>query len=158
MTGHTIRMTRSTTSTGREEYMINKETYKNELLRMWDENRSAQYKGYKGCLGVDCTKCPIRKCCSSYGDSIVKAYNVFEIIDEVEKWSKEHQKKKYKISRIEYEILYSVINSIIYANWTFGDSWITCHLLEKGYFKGANEEMKIVDYFNNCEVIKNGQD
>ena len=64
--------------------MIDKETYKRELIRMWDSVRT-KGKGEKNCFWANCYKCQLFKCC---GD----VFNAYEAIEAVEKWSKEHQK------------------------------------------------------------------
>lgn len=72
--------------------MLSKEEYKKKLVRMWDSVRryNSPYKGDNKCNGVNCEKCPIyAHCCDAYQDDI-RVYNAFEIIDAVEKWSKEH--------------------------------------------------------------------
>ena len=96
ITGHTIRMTRSTTSAVREESMIDKETYKKELKRMFD-SLSGGNKSTDRC-GIKCSQCPLKKICNN------NIY-AFDIIEAVEKWSKEHPQKKYKVSKLEYYIL-----------------------------------------------------
>lgn len=76
------------------------------------------------------------------------------MIEAVEKWSKEHPPKKFKVSRLEYDILDMFIKNnseIDYVFNNFGDPYIP-KLLEKGYFKGANGNMSIRYYLNNCEV------
>ena len=68
--------------------MMDKEEYKREIVRMWDSIRDDEYKGTETCTGVnDCGGCPLNniKC----GESS----KAFEMIEAVEKWSKEHQQK-----------------------------------------------------------------
>ena len=76
--------------------MMNKEEYKKEIVRMWDSVRE-EHKGEYSCYGVDCEFCPLGRRC----DRIFS----FEMIEAVEKWSKEHPPKKFKVSRLEYDIL-----------------------------------------------------
>ena len=122
--------------------MLDKDTYKRELVRMWDSVRD-EHKGEYSCLGVDCEFCQLGRRC----DRIFS----FEMIEAVEKWSKNHQPKKYKVSRMEYDILQTVINSGSTID-TFNDFCTLSGLLEKGYFEGATGSMYISDYYNNCEV------
>ena len=67
--------------------MMDKETYKREVIRMWDSLRSDEYKGNETCDGVKCKACPLRyvsrRGCNSN--------NVYEIIETVERWNREHQ-------------------------------------------------------------------
>ena len=72
--------------------MIDKETYKKELVRMWDSIRD-EHKGEYSCYGVDCEFCQLGRRC----DRIFS----FEMIEAIEKWSKEHPQKKFKISKME---------------------------------------------------------
>ena len=83
--------------------MIDKDTYKRELVRMWDSLRD-DYIGYNTCRGVMCKMCPLH-------DILVddircgNAIYTVKMINIVEKWAKENPPKKYKISRLEYDIL-----------------------------------------------------
>ena len=78
--------------------MIDKETYRKEIVRMWDSIRDDEYKGTETCAGVNsCDECPLE------GKCIITAWNVFKMIEFVEQWSKEHQPKK--LTRLEYDIL-----------------------------------------------------
>ena len=79
--------------------MMNKEEYKKEIVRMWDSIRT-EYIGRDTCKGVLCKQCRFRdlKNCASIA-------NAFEAIEIVERWSKEHSQKKYKVSKLEYDIL-----------------------------------------------------
>ena len=124
---------------------MTKEEYKRELIRMWDSLRT-ENKGEYSCYGVDCDFCPLGRRC----DRIFS----FEMIEAVEKWSKEHQSKKYQVSRMEYDLLQTVINFGSNID-TFNDFCTLSGLLEKGYFDGATGDMYISDYYNNCEVEDN---
>lgn len=77
---------------------MNKEEYKKEIVRMWDSLRVNDV-GNKKCMGVICEECPL------YDINCESSTNAFEMIEIVEKWSKEHQPKKYKVSKLEYDIL-----------------------------------------------------
>ena len=125
--------------------MMDERTYKKEIVRMWDTMRDDKYKGIESCSGVnDCGGCPLNniKC----GES----FNAFEMIKAVEKWSREHQQKKYKVSELEYYLLELCVFN--HMNVLFGTSSIICYLLRRGYFKGANENMLISDYFEKCVI------
>lgn len=76
-----------------------------------------------------------------------------EIDDIVEKWSKEHLPKKFKVSQLEYDILESIIKTIGSGFYFFECDSLLMDLVKKGYFKGADEKMNIDYYFNNCEVV-----
>ena len=66
--------------------MMTKEEYKKTLIRMWDSVREGYTKGKYNCDSVKCEKCPIESMCGSG----VNMRNVYEIIEFVEKWAKEH--------------------------------------------------------------------
>ena len=125
--------------------MLDKDTYKRELVRMWDSVRE-EHKGEYSCYGVDCELCQLGRRC----DRIFS----FEMIEAVEKWSREHQPKKFKVSRLEYDLLQTAINFGSTID-TFNDFRTLSGLLEKGYFEGATGSMYISDYYNNCEVKEN---
>ena len=140
--------------------MIDKEKYKRELVRMWDTLRDDKYKGIESCSGVnDCGGCPLNniKC----GESS----KAFEMIEAVEKWSREHPEKKYKISRIENEVLTSEFKHLrqsltlkekVFDNYTFAfsASRLLSKLLKLGYYEGANLDTSIDDYLSKSVVIK----
>lgn len=68
--------------------MLTKEEYKKILVRMWDENRT-EYKGHPRCAGVECDDCILHGICSSdFGDT--EGVTVFDALDLVEQWGKEH--------------------------------------------------------------------
>ena len=125
--------------------MLDEETYRKEIVRMWDSLRT-RYKGEKSCVDVSGKDCPLNltACKPSEGLDIYKDYDV------VEKWSKEHQ-KKYKISKMEYDILSNSINfGTIYSK--FSNYKLLTNMLKDGHFEGAKPSDIIVDYINNCEV------
>lgn len=129
--------------------MIDNEKYQKELIRMWDSVRDDN-KGYPGCRGVKCKKCPlydIKWDDIGCGDSIyaVKMINI------VEKWSNEHP-QKHKISQLEYDILKMYSDNYFYY---FYESELLKLLLKKGCFKGATSKTNIINYLNNCEVVEN---
>lgn len=130
---------------------MNKEEYKKEIVRMWDSLRDDKYKGYHDynsemceCSGVQCCEK-----CALYGVDCGSSTNAFEMIEAVEKWSKEHP-QKHKISQLEYDILEKFANSGFACY--FSEYNLLMSLLKKGYFKGADEKMNIDYYFNHCEV------
>jgi len=129
--------------------MLDEETYKKELVRMWDSIRDDKYKGIDSCAGVIyCEVCPLYKIgCGSF--------NAFETIKAIEKWSKENQPKKYKVSRMEYDMLQIYAINHISNNDTFNDFCTLRGLLDKGYFEGATGSMHIGEYYINCEVVDN---
>ena len=129
--------------------MIDKETYKKELMRMFASFRgdSAKFE-YCFCRYEQCDECPLLDCCHMHG--MVRPYDVFEVIEKVEKWSKEHQPKKYQVSRMEYDILQEVYS--IHGNFRMYQNEIINNLREKGYFKGSYEDTEIEDYLKSCEV------
>lgn len=128
--------------------MMNKEEYKKEIVRMWDSLRT-ENKGEYSCYGVDCEFCPLGRRC----DRIFS----FEMIEAVEKWSKENPPKtpkKFKVSRMEYDLLQTTIHFGSTID-KFYDFCTLSGLFEKGYFEGATGSMYISDYYNNCEVEDN---
>ena len=121
--------------------MMTKEEYKRELIRMWDSLRT-ENKGEYSCYGVDCDFCALVRRC----DRIFS----FEMIEAVEKWSKENPPKKYKVSKAEYDILQEVYS--VHGNFRMYQNEIINNLREKGYFKGSYEDTEIEDYLKSCEV------
>lgn len=128
--------------------MIDKETYEKELVRMWDSLRDDDYKGETDCFRVKCKECPLYSFCNGIAGEDI--YSTFDIIETVEKWSKEHLQKKYKISQLEYDIL-----KYFTSNYAFKWDGLLISLIKEGYFKGATKDMKIKDYLKDCEVISN---
>ena len=68
--------------------MITKEEFKKTYIRMMDSVRGNHYKGSKTCNGIECEDCPLSKFCND--DSSSRNYRVFDLIEMVEKWGKEH--------------------------------------------------------------------
>lgn len=63
--------------------MMTKEEYQENLIRLWDSLRDYEYKGGTKCVGVICENCPLyNKACGSF--------YVFEALEIVEQWAKEH--------------------------------------------------------------------
>ena len=127
--------------------MLDKDTYKRELVRMWDSLRT-ENKGDSTCYGVSCEDCPLSK----FEYACSRSNSAFETVDVVERWSKEHPPKKYKVSKMEYDILEINLKYIRKYHWKFNQARKLCDLLEKGYFEGATSETYINDYFDNCEL------
>lgn len=65
---------------------MTKEEYKRNLIRMFDSIRD-EFKGGENCAGVGCGSCPFYEEVCSIGQ--VK-FHVYEAINVVEKWVKEH--------------------------------------------------------------------
>lgn len=133
--------------------MIDKDTYKRELVRMWDSLRTTN-KCEHSCDGVNCKECPLH---SHVCKITIDVFEVYDFVEVVEKWSKEHPPKKHKISQLEYDILKSYLDyknhmTFDIADYFFEDG-LLLSLLKKGYFKGATKEMLIKDYLNDCEVV-----
>ena len=133
--------------------MIDKETYKRELIRMWDMQRGDEYKGKNICDGVFCEDCPLSEINNDGRDGCMEPMKVFEIIKIVEMWSKENPPKKYKVSKAEYDILQEVYS--IHGNFRMYQNEIINNLREKGYFKGSYEDTEIDYYLKSCEVDGN---
>ena len=125
--------------------MLDEKTFKKELVRMWDSLRGDRYKGYCSCSGLSCNRCPL------YKIGCREPMNTFKMIEVVEKWSKEHPLNKYKISKLEYDIIKACIDSRL-DSCHFYDNGLLMTLLDKCYFKGADGEMELEYYFKNCEV------
>lgn len=133
--------------------MMDKETFKKELVRMWDSSRD-KYKEAIVCADAKCYCCALYQLCSRDGCNKFEAFNAFEVVAAIEEWSKEHPPKKYKVSQLEYDILKVFIEcGFDNFHWLDKDK-LLMSLLEKGYFKGATKDMSIKDYFDNCEVKK----
>lgn len=126
--------------------MIDKQTFKKELVRMWDSLRTTNV-GEKKCMGVSCDDCPL---CDTNCES---STNAFEMIEIVEKWAKENHQKKFKISKMEYDILQEVYS--IHGNFRMYQDELINNLREKGYFKGSYEDTEMEYYLKNCEVVDN---
>lgn len=132
---------------------MTKEEYKRELIRMWDMQRGYDYKGKDICDGVFCEDCPLSEINNDERDGCMEPMKVFEIIKIVERWSKENPPKKFKVSKMEYDMLQIYAINHISNNDTFNDFCTLRGLLDKGYFEGATGSMHIGEYYINCEVV-----
>lgn len=134
--------------------MIDKKTYKKELMRMYAWVRDDDTYNMKECCnftGKNCNECPIRQYCfvfKPHARGMTRPYDAFEVIETVEKWSKEHP-QKHKISQLEYDILKMYSDNYFYY---FYESELLKLLLKKGCFKGATSKTNINNYLNKCEV------
>lgn len=127
---------------------MTKEEYKKEIVRMWDSIRTeykTECKGANKCLGVECDDCPFG--CLDCENPI----NTFEMIEILEKWSREHP-RTYKVSKLEYDILKTYVKCCL-GSYSFSEDFSLRSLLKEGYFQGANEKTNIEYYFNHCEVL-----
>lgn len=75
--------------------MLSKEEYKRQLVRMWDSLRESRYKGDEGCIGVYCSKCPLKPYCGGsnnayYTRHVLKLTDFVKIAEIVENWAKNH--------------------------------------------------------------------
>lgn len=125
--------------------MMTKEEYKREVVRMFNSLRDDRLKEDDDCSGVQCCEE-----CALYGIDCGNSTKAFEMIEAVEKWSKENPPKKFKVSRMEYDILQEVYS--IHGNFRMHQHEIINNLREKGYFKGSYEDTEIEDYLKSCEV------
>lgn len=125
--------------------MMNKEEYKKEIVRMFNSLRDDRLKEDDDCSGVQCCEQ-----CALYGINCGNSTKAFEMIEAIEKWSKEHPPKKYKVSRMEYDILQEAYS--IHGNFRMYQNEIINNLREKGYFKGSYEDTEIEYYLKSCEV------
>lgn len=99
--------------------MLTKAEYKRECIRIWDSLRELN-KGRSDCAGVDCTKCPFSELCNK-----PKICNAFELIEIVEKWSKEHPvitmadkfKEVFGENPIKRDLTYVCPHSVGFANF-----------------------------------------
>lgn len=143
--------------------MMDKETYKRELVRMWDSLRT-EYIGRDSCLGVKCEECPLHE----NGNHCAGIKSAFEAIATVEKWSEEHPKGKYEkheLSEIEHEVLTNelkhlrktlTLRELVFDNYTFAfsASRLLSKLIKLGYYEGASDDTCIEYYLKNCEVVE----
>jgi len=78
--------------------MLTRKEYENTYVRMMDSLRDKNYKGRKNCNNVVCKDCPLEGFCEDSSSS--KNYRIFDLIEIVEKWGKEHpiitRAEKYK--------------------------------------------------------------
>lgn len=152
--------------------MMDKETYEKELKRMFD-SLSGGNKSTDRC-GIKCSQCPLKKTCNN------NIY-AFDIIEAVEKWSKEHPPKKYKVSQLEYDILKYISDNTIFIyiardengkNYIFeaeprklDDWWYGCGLSYMRIFDELfqfvqwedEEPTSIQNVLENCEVEKDDE-
>lgn len=66
---------------------MTREEYEKTFVRMMDSMRGEKDRGGRDCFGVDCNSCPLGGVCRAQA---TVAFDVFEIIEAVEKWGKEH--------------------------------------------------------------------
>lgn len=115
------------------------------LQSQYDKNKNRVKHLYISDL---CKKCSLRnakKYCSIF-------INTSEEIETLKKLLKESQQKKYKVSRLEYDILELIVKTIGSGLYFFECDSLLMSLLKKGYFDGATGETDVKEYFENCDV------
>ena len=87
------------------------------------------------CVGARCSKCKFNDDC----------------IEGKFTWLKQpYEKPTYKLTQFEYDLLQiKAIEAITFKNMVF-----LTEMKEKGYFKGIDENAKIEDILESCEVIE----
>ena len=131
--------------------MIAKEIYEREIVRMWDSLRDDRFKGCDDCVGVICKVCPI------YDAEYDNCHLYNDVYNAVERWTSNHPLKKFKVSKLEYDIIRAAIDYSSEEE-AFKDVDILYELLINGYFQGATRDMTINYYFDNCEVMEDDTD
>lgn len=150
--------------------MIAKEIYEREIVRMWDSLRDDRFKGCDDCVGVICKVCPI------YDAEYDNCHLYNDVYNAVERWTSNHPLKKFKVSRLEYDILKHLsdntalmyITRNVYGNvylfneeprkssgnW-YGNGARSLSVLDElfQFVKSEDEEpTSIKDVLDNCEV------
>lgn len=100
--------------------MFDKEKFKKEYIRMMDSLRE-NHKGEPSCNGAACSKCPLNNI--ACGGGIDLRYYVFEAIEVVEKWSKEHPIVTYKDKFIEVFGVDVWVKTLIEFGDNFAEFW-----------------------------------
>lgn len=134
--------------------MLDKETYLKELTRYFNSVRDDKYNGEAeptSCIGVSCDDCIFNKEVKKERKCILAIKYIFDVLEIIENWSKEHPPKKFKVSKLEYDIMRAAIDYSSEEE-AFKDVDILYELLINGYFKGAKSSDKVIDFFKNCEV------
>lgn len=71
--------------------------------------------------------------------------------EDLESWLlEEYEPPKYKITKIEYDILDSL------PKYMIGDNEMVFNMIKKGYFKNVDVNIPVSDFLRNCEII-NGE-
>lgn len=99
------------------------------------------------CVSDSCKECSLRnakKYCSIF-------INTSEEIKTLKKLLK-NQKPKHKVSKLEYDILESIVKTISSGLYFFECDSLLKLLLKKGCFEGATLGTDVKEYFKNCEV------
>lgn len=140
--------------------MMDKKTYLEELSRYFNSVRDKNYKDEvikspTKCCGVSCRNCIFKG--EGNITCIFSLKNIFDALEILEKWSKEHPESKYKVSKMEYDVIklyflnyYSIKNDYT----TFSDFPFLKRLIDLGHFKNADYTTDIEDYLKNCEVVE----
>ena len=122
-----------------EKAETNYEHYKDGVIEIINSHLALVNGEPRNCSRIDCSYCDFNR----HGGCDKK-------VGEVEEWLKQPYKKPtYKLNQFEYDLLksYSDIYSFNAFNSLSG-------MKEKGYFKGIDDNKKIGDILDNCEVIK----
>lgn len=86
---------------------------------------------------------------------VVNQLTLLKLSKSLKSGQKKTNQKKFKVSRMEYDMLQIYAINHISNNDTFNDFCTLRGLLDKGYFEGATGSMHIGEYYINCEVVDN---
>lgn len=132
--------------------MMTRNEYEKNLMRMFDSLRTS-HKGEESCTGIKCADCPFNEFACSLG---LSKFNVFDTIEIVENWTKEHP---VMTNAMKFEEIFGTKPSEISSCDDFWNkeykgkkpktdqqidtrSEQECHEIHKRYGKGMVKEVK----------------
>lgn len=121
-----------------EKQETNYEHYKDEIIECWMLDLALVDGKLKRCSRVDCDECEFNP-----GANKGCKQRLIEWV------KKPYEKPKYELSRFEYDLL-----QLYKGKYSFKLSNSLRGMKEKGYFRSVDENAKIEDILESCEVIK----
>lgn len=121
-----------------EKKETNYEHYKDEIIEGWMLDLALVDGKLKRCSRVDCDECEFNP-----GANKGCKQRLIEWV------KKPYEKPKYELSRFEYDLL-----QLYKGKYSFKLSNSLRGMKEKGYFRSVDENAKIEDILESCEVIK----
>lgn len=121
-----------------EKAETNYEHYKDEIIEGWMLDLALVDGKLKRCSRVDCDECEFNP-----GANKGCKQRLIEWV------KKPYEKPKYELSRFEYDLL-----QLYKGKYSFKLSNSLRGMKEKGYFRSVDENAKIEDILESCEVIK----
>ena len=125
----------------RNPEVTNFEHYKYEIVEYFQDSLAVVKGRPTLCYKTNCNDCDFK-------------INQIGCRNKVKEWLKQPYKDPaIKLTQFEYDLLQSYLKSSLLSRYEFKSIAILKRMKGKGYFKGVDDDAKIEDILENCEVV-----